>query len=366
MDKTNEKYVFISYSSKHQQMADSVRHLFVGEGINCWMAPYDIPAGSSYARVINDAIESCSCFVLLLTDASQNSQFVEKEVERAISYRKVVIPVQLEDLVLNSEFKFYIGNCQIIAVHSIDKNSEEIKKVIGGIKLAFNINNTAKMPEEQKIIKENENFLFNIAEKLTENNKKTNILPPEDVYYNVFLTSDSGTLYFRTDKKTHSGEEFKTIITNEIWQKFVHCCKKLIMVSFPGVEYDEIFIKNEDDLGEHACASIDDSKYDKQFCLRFKVSFLRGNYQKYDSVHFNLFDSFEITLFKQGDYAFRDTDENTGLDYFGIDEKELSKAAKEMIAFSRESKEIITAKKFRRNIYSDWSGGYFLDYIVKD
>ncbi len=365
MDKNKGKYVFISYSSKHQQMADSVRHLFVEEGIDCWMAPYDIPAGSSYARVINDAIENCSCFVLLLTDASQNSQFVEKEVERAISYRKVVIPVQLEDLILNSEFKFYIGNCQIIAVHSIDRDSNEIRRVIEGIKLAFDFSKADKTPENHEADPDAGSIPFGKTEDTVGNNEKTNILSPENVYYNVFLTSDSGTLYFRTEKP-NAGEELKTIITDEIWQKFVHCCKKLIMASFPGVEYDEIFIKNEDDLGKHACASVYDSKYDKQFRLRFKVSFLRENYQKYDSVHFDLSDSFEITLFKQGEYAFRGTDENTGLDYFGIDEEELLKAAKEMIAFSREPKEIITAKKFRRNIYSDWSGGYFLDYIVKD
>lgn len=40
-------YAFISYSSKHQDTANATRELFIKKGIDCWMAPYDIPAGSN-------------------------------------------------------------------------------------------------------------------------------------------------------------------------------------------------------------------------------------------------------------------------------------------------------------------------------
>ncbi|MCC8046687.1 MAG: toll/interleukin-1 receptor domain-containing protein [Clostridiales bacterium] len=130
---TKEKYVFISYSSKNQRIADSVRFMLLEKGVPCWMAPYDIPAGSKYAYVINDALENCACLLLLLSNASQNSQFVEREIERAISYKKAIIPMQLEELELNSGFKFYIGNCQIISVPEIRKNSPEFDRILKGI-----------------------------------------------------------------------------------------------------------------------------------------------------------------------------------------------------------------------------------------
>lgn len=133
-----DKYVFISYSSKNQQMADSIRHLLIENEISCWMAPYDIPAGSKYAYVINDALEKCSCLLLLLTNASQMSQFVEREIERAITYNKPIIPMQLEDLKLNSGFKFYIGNSQIIAVPEIRADAPEFIRVLSGIKKFIN------------------------------------------------------------------------------------------------------------------------------------------------------------------------------------------------------------------------------------
>ena len=44
--------------------------------------------------------------VLLLTEDSQNSEFVEKEVERAVTYKKIIIPIMLGNIELNSGFRF--------------------------------------------------------------------------------------------------------------------------------------------------------------------------------------------------------------------------------------------------------------------
>lgn len=102
-------YAFISYSTKEQSSADAMKKLLEKQGIPTWMAPGDIPAGYKYAQVINRAVKECSCFILMLSDNSQNSVWVAKEVERAINYHKPIIPVQLEDLVLNDEFELYIS-----------------------------------------------------------------------------------------------------------------------------------------------------------------------------------------------------------------------------------------------------------------
>lgn len=150
-----DNYVFISYSSKNQQIADSVRILLLEHGVNCWMAPYDIPAGSRYAYVINDALENCSCLLLLLTNASQMSQFVEREIERAITYKKPILPMQLEDLELNSGFKFYIGNSQIIAVPEVKGNSPEFCRILSGIQ-QFVKSVPAETYEPGESIEENE------------------------------------------------------------------------------------------------------------------------------------------------------------------------------------------------------------------
>lgn len=126
-------YAFISYSSKNQHMADSFRALFNQNGIKTWMAPGDIPAGSSYMKEITHALKNCSCLVLLLSPAAQGSQWVIKEVERAVNYHKPVIPIQIEDIILNDEFEFALGSYQVVAVQQINHDSAEVKKILNSV-----------------------------------------------------------------------------------------------------------------------------------------------------------------------------------------------------------------------------------------
>ena len=131
---SQDKYVFISYSTKNQEKADAMRNLLHDEKVKTWMAPYDIPAGSKYAHVISDAIENCACVLLLLSEYSQSSEWVDKEVERAVTNKKTIIAMHLDESQLNSGFKFYLGNEQIVPVNMIDRNDSSVQKVVKAIK----------------------------------------------------------------------------------------------------------------------------------------------------------------------------------------------------------------------------------------
>lgn len=128
-------YAFISYSTKNQNAANSMRNFFHENGIQTWMAPNNIPVGSKYAEVIIKALKECSCLVLLLTNDSQGSIWVAKEVERAINYKKTIIPIQLEEVVLNDEFELYISTDQIIMVDRIREDSQELASVLRSVRV---------------------------------------------------------------------------------------------------------------------------------------------------------------------------------------------------------------------------------------
>ena len=128
-------YVFISYSSKNRDIADAFKNLLNKNNIDTWMAPHDIPVGSKYASVIGKSIKNCSCFLLLLTHDSQGSIWVAKEVERAINYKKIIVPVQLEDVILNDEFEMYLSTDQILAIKTIDDSTNEMQELIVTLKL---------------------------------------------------------------------------------------------------------------------------------------------------------------------------------------------------------------------------------------
>ena len=140
-------YAFISYSTKNQKEADAMRDLFRKNGIDTWMAPYDIPVGSRYAQVVNQALKGCACLVLLLTDEAQNSTWVSKEVERAVSYRRTIVPLQLEAIKLNDEFELYISTDQIMAIPKIDEDRPEVQKMLQAVSVYTGTEGPALYPQ---------------------------------------------------------------------------------------------------------------------------------------------------------------------------------------------------------------------------
>lgn len=98
-------------------------------GITYWIAPDMIPAGSNYAREIPSAIQNCDIFLLVLSKASQQSIWVEKEIDSAIYYRKTIVPFQIDDSPMTDMFRFYLNNVQTIYCANRPKDAiEELKQ----------------------------------------------------------------------------------------------------------------------------------------------------------------------------------------------------------------------------------------------
>lgn len=113
-------YWFISYSSKDSSVVEEIINLLISCGITYWKAPEMIPAGSNYAKEIPKAIHDCSVVLFVVSQASQESIWVEKEIDIAIGYRKKIIPVKIDDTVLNDMYRFYLNNVQLIEAGAYD------------------------------------------------------------------------------------------------------------------------------------------------------------------------------------------------------------------------------------------------------
>ena len=123
--------IFISYSTKDQLQAETVRDILEKNGIPCWMAPRDIPGGSNYTKEIPAAIRGCQVFVLILSQNSQNSQWVLKELDSAVNCGKVILPFMLEEFQLNDEFNFLLTGAQRYAAYQ--KKAEALESLISRI-----------------------------------------------------------------------------------------------------------------------------------------------------------------------------------------------------------------------------------------
>lgn len=90
--------VFVSYANPDRKQVDQIVRRIEEAGIKCWTAPRDVPPGSNYAVAILDAIERTQMTVLLLSAHANNSPHVANEIERAVNYRKPIVPVRLADV----------------------------------------------------------------------------------------------------------------------------------------------------------------------------------------------------------------------------------------------------------------------------
>jgi uncharacterized protein YjbI with pentapeptide repeats len=75
--------VFISYSTKDQEFADRLHADLQARGVRCWFAPQDIQGGRKIHEQIDEAIKVYDKLLLILSDASMNSNWVKTEIANA-------------------------------------------------------------------------------------------------------------------------------------------------------------------------------------------------------------------------------------------------------------------------------------------
>lgn len=133
--KNDEKYVFISYSSKDSTIVYKVKQILESSGIKCWMAPDSIQVGQDYTEVLVDAINNSSGIVFCVTQNSQTSKWVPKELDTAIKADKIIYPIHLDESLILSKINFRITDSQIIEAHgNFDECLSNLIRAINNVK----------------------------------------------------------------------------------------------------------------------------------------------------------------------------------------------------------------------------------------
>lgn len=97
---------FISYSSKDEKFAQRLHADLQAKGIRCWYAPEDMKIGDKIRPRIDEVIHLHEKLLLVLSEDSIRSSWVEKEVETAFEKESdreetVLFPIRLDDSVIN-------------------------------------------------------------------------------------------------------------------------------------------------------------------------------------------------------------------------------------------------------------------------
>lgn len=214
--------IFISYSSKNNDLAEKVNSLFVNSGLKTWFAQNSINTGENYAKDIVKAIQTSKCIVLLYTQDADHSIHIQKELDLALKYKKKIYPIRLQNSEPKEAMEYFLSGSQYFDVfENFDKRLQEF---IERLKKEFNItedrlsklndktifsfcadhfdemgytttkinkNNFMKIPEVAKFLDTKSEYINDIAEYLSNNcfyakqNDKQLIVQP------IFLESSS-------------------------------------------------------------------------------------------------------------------------------------------------------------------------------
>ena len=99
---------FISYSSRDQDFAERLYADLQNKGVRCWYAPEDLKIGDRIRDRIDESIRLRDKLLIILSENSIASEWVEHEVESALEEEKrkgraILFPVRIDDAVMESQ-----------------------------------------------------------------------------------------------------------------------------------------------------------------------------------------------------------------------------------------------------------------------
>jgi hypothetical protein len=136
---------FISYSSKDDGFAKRLHADLQQKGVRCWFAPEDLKIGDKFRTRIDESIRIHDKLLLVLSENSIPSGWVETEVE--VAFRKerqenktVLFPVRLDDTVLKTDKAWaaqvadtrHIGDFRAWKDH--DQYQKSFERLLGDLK----------------------------------------------------------------------------------------------------------------------------------------------------------------------------------------------------------------------------------------
>jgi hypothetical protein len=105
--------VFISYASGDFAHAMAACRALEDKGIACWIAPRNInETADPYPVAISRALAGAKAVVVILSDTTNLSVHVPREVDIALERRLLIVPMRLQDIAPSGQLSYLLRTCQ--------------------------------------------------------------------------------------------------------------------------------------------------------------------------------------------------------------------------------------------------------------
>lgn len=112
---------FISYSASDQNFVSRLYRDLTRTSVRCWLATHDLPIGARIRLKIDETIQTYDKLLLVLSERSLSSQWVEQEVETALARERqlqstILVPIRIDDsiMVATAGWAAYLRNTRHI------------------------------------------------------------------------------------------------------------------------------------------------------------------------------------------------------------------------------------------------------------
>ena len=104
--------VFISYCRENAADADQICSFLERNGIECWIAPRNIPGGMEWPEAIAKGIQGSRVMLVLLSRHTERSKQIGRELTLAANKNLGVITVRLDDVEAPDSLQYFMSNLQ--------------------------------------------------------------------------------------------------------------------------------------------------------------------------------------------------------------------------------------------------------------
>lgn len=120
--------VFISYSTKDDEIAEKACYVLEQNGLKCWIAPRNISSGKNYIDEIANAIKATKIVVLIFSKNSQASKYVNNEINMAFTRNKPIITFNIDNSMPEGYMEYYLKVSQWLM--GCPKPEDKLEKLV--------------------------------------------------------------------------------------------------------------------------------------------------------------------------------------------------------------------------------------------
>ena len=113
-------HIFISYASSDAEAAQAVRSVLEANGRECWMAPESVHGPTPWAAQIVGAINNADAMAVLLSEESNGSRHVSREVDLAVDKGLPLVVLRIEEVTPTDTLEYLLRLYQWTDVYSSD------------------------------------------------------------------------------------------------------------------------------------------------------------------------------------------------------------------------------------------------------